>query len=1415
MSADYFSLASGSFFQNWDDADPITADDNWANVASIVGYRGDALTGGTGANPATVTGTSSVVDVNANRADPDVFNTGGVAEFDGITDHVVALQGSGTARAPYLACYLDATDRENITFSTRLRDIDTASTATQPIAVQYRLGDGGVWTTVASVANANNGGESLVSVTLPAAANDAANLQVRVITTDAVGSDAFIGVDDIRVTSSAITTGTPGVLLIGDASVTEGDSGTATISFTVAREGGATGAVSAAYALGFAGGTGSADASDFAPGTSLAGTVSFADGETSKTIQLQVAGDTVVEPSEAFTVTLSGATGGATFGDAVAVGTIVNDDVAISTGGAFINEIHYDNNGTDVMEAVEVAGAAGTSLAGWSLVFYNGNGGGSYATVALGGTIGDQDDGYGTLAFAGPAGGIQNGAPDGVALVDAGGAVVQFLSYEGSFTATNGPAAGLTSTDIGVAEEPVPGVGFSLQLKGAGAGAADFTWTAASDDSFGAVNVGQDFIGPNANGQVSIRDAQVIEGDSGEQQLTFTVQRAGGSAGTGSVDYTIAFGTADAADLGASAALTGTVSFAPGESSKQIVVPVTGDTVGEFNETLNVTLSNATGPIVLVDATAVGTIVNDDPLALATYQIQGEGHRSAFANQAVITGGIVTVVDSNGFYIQDALGDGNARTSDGLFVFTNTAPTVHIGDAVSVNGTVAEFLPGNDATNLTVTQVNSTGVSILSSGNALPAATLIGTGGALPPTAIIDDDGLTSYDPATDGIDFYESLEGMVVRIEQPLVVSSTNSFGETYVVASGSAGATGVSARGGITISAGDFNPERIQIDADSDLFAGYAPDHSQGDRLSDVTGVVSYSFNSYEVLVTQAVTVTADVTLGRETTSLDGNPDRLQLATYNLENIDPTDPQQKFDVLAGDIVYNLSAPDIIAVQEIQDADGAGTGANLSGTVTAQKLIAAITAAGGPDYLYVEIAPTTANSTGGEPNGNIRNGFLYNPDRVGYVTDSAALVPGSIFSGTRSPLAADFTFNGQTITAISVHATSRLGSEALFGADQPPIDAGDAARTAQATAIRDYVNDHLATDPAMSIAVLGDFNGFYFENAIGTLEAGGVLTDLQRLLPVEERYSYQFDGNLQAIDHILVTGGLLDGAQYDSVHLNSEQDPDGFRPTDHDPQLASLFIPAAGTVVGTEASETRNLTAGNDRAYGLGGNDVLNGFAGDDYLDGGAGNDRLIGGTGADTMIGGAGDDAYYVDNAGDIVIEAAGAGTDIVFASIDYTLTADVENLSMSGTAISGTGNVLRNIIAGNAQDNIIDGKGGLDTLFGGAGRDTFVFDAPAATSWDKINDFATGVDRIGISSTGFGLAAGPLAADYLVITSGAVGKDGSNRIATSTDHGQFIFDRYHNLYWDADGAGAGVATLVAGLGTATLALGDLLVI
>ena len=170
--------------------------------------------------------------------------------------------------------------------------------------------------------------------------------------------------------------------------------------------------------------------------------------------------------------------------------------VAPPDGAVFINEIHYDNAGADTGEAIEVAGPAGTDLTGWSLVLYNGTGGAAYTTTSLTGVIPDQAGGFGVVSVSYPANGIQNGAPDGLALLDASSTVLQFLSYEDDFTATDGPAAGLASTDIGVSETSSTPVGSSLALIGTGRTYDDFRWAATPASSFGSVNPDQTFQEP-------------------------------------------------------------------------------------------------------------------------------------------------------------------------------------------------------------------------------------------------------------------------------------------------------------------------------------------------------------------------------------------------------------------------------------------------------------------------------------------------------------------------------------------------------------------------------------------------------------------------------------------------------------------------------------------------------------------------------------------------------------------------------------------------------------------------------------------------------------------------------------------------------------------------------------------------------
>ena len=180
----------------------------------------------------------------------------------------------------------------------------------------------------------------------------------------------------------------------------------------------------------------------------------------------------------------------------------------------FINEIHYDNSGADAGEAIEIAGTEGVSLSGWSLKLYNGSNGTVYNTRNLSGVIPNAGNGFGFVAEF--ISGIQNGAPDAIALVDNQGNVIQFLSYEGTVTATNGPAQGMTSTNIGASESSSTAVGFSLQLQGTGSSYGDFSWASAQSNTFGSVNNGQTFnAGSGSQGQTVVFINEIHYDNSG------------------------------------------------------------------------------------------------------------------------------------------------------------------------------------------------------------------------------------------------------------------------------------------------------------------------------------------------------------------------------------------------------------------------------------------------------------------------------------------------------------------------------------------------------------------------------------------------------------------------------------------------------------------------------------------------------------------------------------------------------------------------------------------------------------------------------------------------------------------------------------------------------------------------------------
>ncbi|MGQ0697824.1 MAG: carbohydrate binding domain-containing protein [Panacagrimonas sp.] len=696
----------------------------------------------------------------------------------------------------------------------------------------------------------------------------------------------------------------------------------------------------------------------------------------------------------------------------------------------------------------------------------------------------------------------------------------------------------------------------------------------------------------------------------------------GGTATNGS-----AMGTPD---YSASAA---SITIPANSTSGTITLASNDDLVFEGDETIVTMLGTLTDATAGTPSMVTVTIVENEPMpppmvGARIYQIQGATHRSPMVNMAV-TGvpGIVTAVASNGLYLQDGDGDGNAATSDGIFVFTSSAPAsgIAVGAQVLVDGMVDEFSPGGSVTNLTVTEIVSPTVTpFVGTGlftNTAIAPTVLGTGGRIPPADIIDNDTAgnvetsltTVFDPAQDGIDFYESLEGMLVQVNNGRATGPTNGFGEIWVVGDLGVNATGSNARGGVTLveraTGVDFNPERIQLD--DGLNGVTSPTVNVGDTLTDIRGVVHYNFGNFEVQLTQAPSVATNP-LAPSVRTLDFGGDRLTVGAYNVENLDPNDTS--FARLAGQIVANIGAPDILALSEVQDNNGATNNGVVAADVTFDELIDAIVAAGGPEYSYTQIDPVN-NMDGGEPGGNIRVAQLYNPLRVTFVpgtsgaggsTDATAVAPAlvggkvaltlspgridptnSAWNFSRKPLAATYDFNGRRVVVVNNHFNSKGGDQPLFGVNQPPLLSSEVQRLMQATLVHSFVNSVLTLDANARVLVLGDLNDFDFSPPLRILRNGplgsngeeGTLPALVNLgaelvADAVERYGYVFEGNSQELDHILTTTSLLNaGAQFETLHINAEY---ADQASDHDPLVASFLLPAnAAPVADAGADQT------------------------------------------------------------------------------------------------------------------------------------------------------------------------------------------------------------------------------------------------
>ena len=683
---------------------------------------------------------------------------------------------------------------------------------------------------------------------------------------------------------------------------------------------------------------------------------------------------------------------------------------------------------------------------------------------------------------------------------------------------------------------------------------------------------------------------------------TGTIALSGTAATVALVQGTAALTCKTAADCAADTRIKDLVGFgsavvregnaAPGASnttsvSRAATLADTDDNAADFTAGAP-TPTNTKG-----ETTGGGGDTGPPPVEAKIHDIQGTTRISPLKDQKV--GGVTGVVtalrsfgSSRGFWFTDPSPDADPRTSEGIFVFTgSTTPALAIGDAVTVTGKVQEFYPDAPATSVyqSTTELTSATWTLNSSGNAVPAPTVI-TPDLVPDVLTALPGGnieALPLEPAKYSLDFWESHEGESVTVNDARVVGPSNSFGELYVTVKPQQNPT---TRGGTVYLGYDrLNTGVLKVQSLIPFAQQPFPQVNTGDVIQGVTtGPIEYSSFGGYTLQASVLGAAKDNGLVREVTRKQRTGE-LAVATYNVENLSPVDPQSKFDQLAKGIVVNLATPDIVNLEEIQDNNGpavVGDGV-VAADQTLQKFTDAIVAAGGPRYQWREIDPQDLTD-GGQPGGNIRVGFLFNPARVSFVdrpgggTLNAVGVtsshgkahltqsPGRVdptnpaWQDSRKPLAGEFVFGGRTVFVIANHLNSKGGDQPTHGRFQPPTRSSEVQRAKQATVLRGFVDQLLAADKNANVVVAGDLNDYPFSPAVQTLTAGGALKDLIAAEPEKERYSYVFEGQSQVLDHLLASKALR-GVDYDVAHINAEF---AQQASDHDPQIVR-FRPSTG----------------------------------------------------------------------------------------------------------------------------------------------------------------------------------------------------------------------------------------------------------
>lgn len=592
-------------------------------------------------------------------------------------------------------------------------------------------------------------------------------------------------------------------------------------------------------------------------------------------------------------------------------------------------------------------------------------------------------------------------------------------------------------------------------------------------------------------------------------------------------------------------------------------------------------------------------VVNDGEFMLI-HEVQGPRHVSPFDGAPVNdVYGIVTFyyMDSGNhyFHIQtpDDFIDHDPNTSEGLLVFTaKEDPVVEVGDEVMISGTVQEFFingfEDKEQTDLPVTQLNarefaSGEIRVLSRGNDLPSPILITSEDIPDEIASLNhfNDGLDDvyFDAENCAIDFWESLEGMRVQVNDPYAVAPQQ-HGDIITVLDQNLIDTN---HGGVLLTEEGPSTQLIHFRMHDNQEARDFPIKTGDYFEGQLIGHVSYAYQFYKLNISledmQNALVEGDTT--PKSTSIDEAADKLTIASYNLENFSAFELQtsnEKAERLARAIVDDLGAPDIIGVTEVQDENGPIDAGNPGARKSYTRLVNAIYEYGGPRYEFAHIDPID-NQDGGQPGSNIQVGILYNPERVNlkegmphgsalnavsYQNGTLTLNPGRIspeseaLSGTRKPLVAQFEFNDEDVLVIVNHWNSKREDDPHFGRYQPADTGSEDKRIQISLLVQDFIREVMNDNDAANIVSVGDFNAFQWEESM-LVQEDEFLTNMVYDVPASDRYSYIYNGHSQVLDHIFVSNHLADQTITDQVKINADFTDMHGRTSDHDPVIIQI----------------------------------------------------------------------------------------------------------------------------------------------------------------------------------------------------------------------------------------------------------------